>query len=202
MDGCFNDLTERKESVMYRRIPNFITVSRLALIVPLLVLSHWISSSARIHGLIFVLTLTVVISDWADGFLARRWRCVSDFGKVYDPIADKAVVLLYLPLVKAEMIHFLPVAILLFRDIWSTHLRAQARTVVPAMTSGKIKTAANLFFLCALIAAIPNKGSYFAFLADWRNILYWASSVTITVICVWSGIDYHRKIMPGSGLTG
>ena len=175
----------------YKQIPNIITLGRIVLTIPIVVLFGWISSSHLIQLLIFILTLICVISDFLDGHLARRWDCVSDFGKIHDPLADKMLVLLYVPLVSIGMIHFVPVSILLARDFLSTHLRTISKVITPAKTSGKIKTFVNLFFLCILIAAIPVKDSYFFFLDGLQITFFWVSGICISTVCIWSGIDYY-----------
>ena len=181
---------------MYRRIPNILTCCRLILTIPILLLFMVAPSSSRIHLLVFCLVLICALSDIFDGLLARLWNCVSDFGKIYDPLADKWLVLLFLPLIKLDLIHFLPVAILLMRDIYSTHLRSlYPHKVIAAKLSGKVKTIVNLTFLCLLTAAIPVEHSYFAFLADYGDTLYWSSGSLIIVVSIVSGVDYHYQIV-------
>lgn len=73
-----------REAIMYRHIPNTLTLSRFPLTVLFLTvhITGW-----RWNGL--VLIIVACITDWADGYLARRWKVVSDFGKNIDPYADK-----------------------------------------------------------------------------------------------------------------
>jgi len=123
-----------------------------------------------------------------------KWNCVSDLGKTLDPLADKWLVILYLPLVAKGVIGFLPVAILFLRDLSITYLRGQSGTVIPAKLSGKIKTAISLPLLCCLIAALPVPGSRLAYFQSWQVILDIAAYV-MAMACVWSGWDYAYQII-------
>ncbi|MEI6288549.1 MAG: CDP-diacylglycerol--glycerol-3-phosphate 3-phosphatidyltransferase [bacterium] len=180
---------------MHKHIPNVVTVMRMALVLPVMVLFCFASCSPNIHLILVILVVLACISDKLDGYLARRWNCVSEFGAQCDPLADKLVVLWYLPLVKMNLIHFIPVVVLLIRDIWSAHLRSLTPgQVVGAKFSGKIKTAVNLVFLCLLVGIWPVKGSYFFWLWPLSGFLYWTSAIVISTVCVWSGIDYWYKL--------
>ena len=64
-------------------IPNLITIFRLALIVPL-VMSYYFDYMTYLYVLLGV----VILTDFLDGFLARRLNQISDLGKLLDPIAD------------------------------------------------------------------------------------------------------------------
>lgn len=180
---------------MYRHIPNLITLSRIIVVPPTLILAFLIPNSPKIHLLVLLLTITIAVSDTLDGRLARRWHCVSDFGKKWDPIADKLAVMMYLPLVWLGMIHFIPVLVIFARDALSTFLRLWAKKAIAARFSGKVKTVVNLVCMCGLIAAVPVKGGYIPLLPDLAWLLYWLNGTTITAVCLWSGWDYYRALV-------
>jgi len=69
---------------MLRHIPNVITIFRLVLIVPIVMLLH-----EGLAGWALVLFFTASVSDGLDGFLARRYGWISAFGRMIDPAADK-----------------------------------------------------------------------------------------------------------------
>jgi len=77
-------------------LPNFLTLGRI-LMIPLLVAgillmakesSYWLARPS----ILITLFVLAVVTDFFDGFLARRWHVVSDFGRMIDPIADKLLV--------------------------------------------------------------------------------------------------------------
>jgi len=179
---------------MYKHIPNIITVCRLILALPLTVLAFWTMASPPLHLFVVLSAITLSLSDMFDGRLARRWHCTSKFGEKWDPIADKLTVLLYLPLVYLEMIHLIPVLLIFLRDLLSLGLRLAINQAVPARISGKIKTVANLIFMCLLFAAVPVQGNFVPLLATIQAPLYWISSLVISAICLWSGWDYIHAL--------
>ena len=181
---------------MYKHIPNFLTLARLVLAVPLLFLLFLPPTTPILHALAVALATFCAITDTIDGKLARRWHCESDFGKKADPFADKILVLAFIPLCYYRMIHFLPVVILFLRDGFSILLRRQyPHQVIAAKASGKIKTVINLVFLCFLVGAMPVRDSYFSWVNYIKDPLYYASGWTISIICIWSGIDYYKRIV-------
>jgi len=115
----------------------------------------------------FILFLIASLSDFLDGYLARKWHQVTSFGKFMDPIADKLLVdaclifLLTTPLWAAEQVTVVPVLvviILIGRDLIVDALRLVAvekGTVIAANIFGKMKTVAEMVAIC------------FVFLNDW-----------------------------------
>ena len=75
----------------YKQLPNWLTFLRLILIpVFVVVLIEPTRNSLNVAAVIFVLA---AITDYADGWLARRYKAVTDFGKLFDPLADKILVM-------------------------------------------------------------------------------------------------------------
>jgi CDP-diacylglycerol---glycerol-3-phosphate 3-phosphatidyltransferase len=79
---------------MYRQVPNLITISRLILTVVFFVLLNWHSPDTffRNMWIAFYVFLLAVGTDWLDGFLARRWKVESVFGRIVDPFVDKIMI--------------------------------------------------------------------------------------------------------------
>lgn len=143
----------------YKRIPNWLTFLRLALIPVFVVfLIEPSRASLNIAAVIFVLA---AITDYADGILARRYAAITDFGKLFDPLADKILVMAALvmlvsvrdetcvPLVPGWM-----VVLVLAREFWVTGLRAFAAkdgTVVSAKSGGKVKSFLQMVSILALL---------------------------------------------------
>jgi len=163
--------------------------------VPILILFFWIKDSPQIQLLVLALVVIATITDWLDGWWARKFNCISDFGKTHDPLADKWLVTLYIPLMAMGMIHFIPVTLLWLRDVTTTHLRSIYDGPLPARKSGKIKTAISFPLMCLLIATIPVTNGYLTIFTYLGGFLYWIGGITLSLLCIWSGIDYYIAVM-------
>ena len=175
-------------------LPNSLTIARIFL-VPLLVvvlltkLDNWwpFGFSKEIVGaLIFgVASLT----DWADGYLARRRQLVTDFGQWMDPLADKLLVTAALiSLVQLGLAPAWMVAIILGREFAVTVLRsvAYARGLrLPASGLGKTKLIAQVVAILALILGQGHLGQLFVI----GQIALWVA----TLVALISAIDYYRR---------
>lgn len=142
-------------------IPNILTSLRV-LLIPFLVLfyclpfswSYW--TAAAIFGL-------ASITDWLDGYLARRWKQNTPFGAFLDPVADKLLVAVALVLLVAHHSTLwltIPAAIIISREIvvsalreWMAELGSRAQVAVSNI--GKWKTAAQMAALFVLLANPP-----------------------------------------------
>ncbi|MFD1803074.1 CDP-diacylglycerol--glycerol-3-phosphate 3-phosphatidyltransferase [Mixta tenebrionis] len=142
---------------MQLNIPTWLTLFRVVLI-PFFVLAfylpfHW---GPMVCAIIFVVA---AITDWFDGFLARRWQQSTRFGAFLDPVADKVMVAMALVLV-AEQFHAwwitLPAATMIAREIIISALREWMaeigkRSSVAVSWIGKVKTTAQMLALVALL---------------------------------------------------
>lgn len=137
--------------------PNRLTVSRIVLtfVFMLALFSHGLI--AKIMA--FAVFLTASLTDWLDGYFARRDNEISDFGKLMDPIADKILVLsAFLAFIELGLVPAWMVVIIVFRELAVTGTRIMALTkniVLPAREGGKNKTfsqmAAIIIILISLI---------------------------------------------------
>jgi len=129
-----------------RTLPNLITMSRILLIVPILLLLD--NYSPRRSFTATLVYLLASLTDWLDGWLARRRKQVSLLGKFLDPLADKLMVssvLVYL--VSLDRVPAWLVVAILCREFTITGLRTIALTeglVLAASTEGKQKTALQM----------------------------------------------------------
>ncbi len=160
-----------------------ITLIRVAFIPAYLILMYLSSGQP---GLWMYLGLAVFviasITDYIDGYIARKYNQVSDFGKFLDPLADKLLVI-------AAMCMFCQwgvfpawaLMIVLTREFAVTGLRLVAvgnGTVIAAGQSGKVKTASTMIGLCVLMS-FPT--------VTW---LAWVVLGVIVVATVYSGVEY------------
>ena len=115
-------------------------------------------SNVAILWMALLFTLACV-TDWVDGWMARRFGLVSDLGKVLDPLADKILVLVFLPLLQMQVIHFFPVFIIFAREFAVMGLRvlsAKRGHNVASEFTGKLKTAVTLPVCGILFARVSD----------------------------------------------
>jgi len=142
---------------MQLNIPTWLTLLRVVMI-PFFVLAFYLpfAWAPLACALIFILA---AVTDWFDGFLARRWKQTTRFGAFLDPVADKVMVAIALVLV-AEYFHAwwitLPAATMIAREIIISALREWMaeigkRSSVAVSWIGKVKTTAQMLALVALL---------------------------------------------------
>ena len=136
--------------------PNILTLSRIFIIPVVIALFYWDSPTTR--WTMLGLFIAAGITDFFDGYIARRSNQVSPFGRFLDPIADKLLVAaLLLMLVGFERMStwaYLPAVVILTRELLVSGLReflAQTQVSVPVSTLAKWKTTLQMFALGFLI---------------------------------------------------
>lgn len=133
-------------------VPIAFTILRVFLAGLVVVLIFSAAFWAKIAALLAFLFAS--LTDWLDGYLARRWKQTSDLGALLDPIADKVLVLgVLLAFVRQGLIPFWMVAVIALREVLVTAARLwvmRRGVVLPAATEGKQKTALQM--LCLLLA--------------------------------------------------
>jgi len=182
---------------MIKYIPNSLTILRMIL-VPLFI---WLIFFAPFANSVFLATIVLIfacITDYFDGMLARKFKVVTNFGKIMDPLADKMLVLsalIALALPPINYISIFVVFIILFREISVSILRnynARKKIFIAANIWGKLKT---IFQMVGVIAALV----YYSFsqiIKGWNphqkcivlgfRVFFWVV-VFITII---SGLNY------------
>lgn len=166
-------------------LPNKLTLLRIILIpvfVVLLLLKYYYFSAA-----IFIIAS---ITDFLDGYIARKQNLVTNFGKLMDPLADKLLVTSALIcLVELGDIPAWMVIIILSREFTISILRAVAASegkVIAASKWGKFKT---IFQMIAIISILIRNYPFEGLHIPFSNIVLWIA-VILTLI---SGIDYIIK---------
>jgi len=178
-------------------LPNSITLARIFLTVFFVgVLSF---SWPYAFGAAFLLFLIASVTDFLDGYLARRLGLVTDFGKLMDPLADKILVISGLVLLAVA--HLLPawfVIVVLFREFLVTGMRMLAlaeQRVIAADRWGKLKTILQIVLVCLILGIEGLRELGWTRLAEFP-LWHWARDVTFylaLVITVGSGIGYLRN---------
>lgn len=144
----------------------------------------------------FAIFLFAALTDRVDGELARRNNLVTNFGKIADPIADKA--LTGMALVGLSYLGLLPwwvTIVIAFREILVTVLRmiVLRYAVIAASFGGKIKTVLQITAICFFI--IPwAQLSWFAPISDAIVVIGWVVMVAAVAITVWTGADYCIRV--------
>jgi CDP-diacylglycerol--glycerol-3-phosphate 3-phosphatidyltransferase len=174
-------------------LPNALTVGRIFLI-PLLVVVLLTKFDGRLifgvreelvgAGIFGIASLT----DFLDGYLARRRKQVTTFGQLMDPLADKLLITAaLLSLVQLDLAPAWVAAVILGREFFVTVLRSIAHgrgVVIPSSPLGKFKMLAEVVAILALILAQQNR--YFFVIG---TVALWVAMITALV----SGVDYYRK---------
>jgi CDP-diacylglycerol--glycerol-3-phosphate 3-phosphatidyltransferase/cardiolipin synthase len=180
-------------------IPNLVTLSRIILIPLLIGLYYFPDSWVTEHSRNVAATLVFIfagITDWLDGYLARRLNQMSAFGAFLDPVADKLivvgalVVLLYL-----NRVDMLVALIIVGREIAISALRewmarvGQAKSVAVAFV-GKLKTVTQMVAIPLLLYNDP----LFELLdCQWLGTVLINVAAVLTVV---SMLYYLRKALP------
>ncbi len=176
-------------------IPNILTAIRI-LLIPVFMVIFYLPSVWTNFACAIVFT-AAALTDWFDGYLARRWRQVSAFGAFLDPVADKlmvAVALILLVERNPTPALAIPAIVIISREItvsalreWMAELGARAQVAVSVI--GKFKTAVQMVAIVLLIYhedlwGIPIYTTGFV-------LLYVAAVLTL-----WSMFVYVRAAWP------
>lgn len=190
-------------------LPNLLTLSRIPLTfaIVLLVYCEWSGAATAA----FVLFIWCGVTDWLDGYLARKHGIVSSFGIFMDALTDKIFVLgVLVALTDARLVlqgsNFLPVLMFLLvltREFVITGMRLVAASrgvVVAAEKGGKVKTIMQIIALGAFLF-VPMLARDFAYWAGTDlgrfavavHHLGFALYAVAVVLTVWSGLSYLVK---------
>jgi CDP-diacylglycerol--glycerol-3-phosphate 3-phosphatidyltransferase len=176
----------------YKNLPNQLTVLRVAMI-PIFIAALMSGHSYMAAALFAAASLT----DALDGWIARKYSLVTNFGKLMDPLADKLLVVSALVcLVELGEIPAWMVIVILAREFAVTGLRSVAASegvVIAAGLSGKLKTVFQMIAILAILLEnqpFERLGFPFATLALWIAL----------ALTVYSGAEYmikSRKLFGG-----
>lgn len=168
---------------------NMITLGRIALI-PIFMYSA-ISEGARGNIVALCLFAIASFSDAIDGYVARRFNQITDFGKLVDPLADKLLVMsALLILLEQGQLRAWHCVVILAREFTVSSLRSIAASkgvVLAASKWGKLKTTSQLICILYMLAGfndVPLFGDF-----TLKHILVWV----MLILTVYSGYDYLRR---------
>jgi CDP-diacylglycerol--glycerol-3-phosphate 3-phosphatidyltransferase len=146
-------------------IPTGLTLARVAAI-PLLIVAFYLPGDLS-HTVSAILFALASITDWLDGYLARRWKQTSSFGAFLDPVADKvlvAVALILLLQADPRVLLAVPMAIIIGREITISALREWMamlgeRTSVAVTQVAKFKTTFQMIAIAFMLWQHPEFGA-------------------------------------------
>lgn len=172
-----------------RNLPNYLTIIRM-LSIPIIVMTFYFEGSKLAHRLGGAIFAFASLTDFFDGYLARKYNLISMFGRMFDPIADKVLVgCVLLMLVKTGRADEVPCLLILARELIVAGLReflAQVKVSVPVSNLAKIKTFIQMTAITMLI--VGSAGSGIVILDFVGHVSLWiAAMLTVT-----SGYSYLK----------
>jgi len=179
----------RGESKGLVNVANSLTLLRIVLVplfVVLMVASDMTRPGYRVAAALAFIVAS--LTDFADGYIARSFNQITSFGKVADPIADKALTGTTLVLLSlyGELAWWVTVVIGV-REVGVTALRFWVirRAVLPASRGGKVKTVLQILAIAWYIWPFPDG-------LVWVGVVLMAAAVVVTVV---TGVDYVVRVV-------
>jgi len=165
---------------------NKLTILRI-LLIP--VFMYFVYKGTDISKVIAMFVFIIAsVTDTLDGYIARKYNQVTNFGKIFDPIADKVLVLAALiPLVQFGMLAGWVVIVLLAREFivggFRNVVSAAGGKVIAASIIGKLKTISQIVLICVLLV----RWVWFGFISFPFEYIFIAITI---ILSLWSMADY------------
>lgn len=182
-------------------LPNLLTLSRIPILF--LIVGFLYAPFPGASTIAFIFFVIGALTDWADGYFARKQGLVSNFGKLMDALTDKVFMVgLFITLLAMNVLEgwALPLLLLILsREFLITGLRlvaASSGIVLAAEKSGKHKTVSQIVSAIMLLLAIAVQKDFGSLPPIIGDMLYWggvAFFVIATVLTVSSGTQYMIK---------
>ena len=197
-------------NLSWMNLPNLLTLSRIPLMLVVIAFLYpppgsslpWLRTSA------LVIFLFAALTDWLDGWLARKFGQVSEFGKFMDALSDKVLTLgMFISLLALDEIArwaLFPILLILSREFLITGLRLVAAgrgKTLAAEKVGKLKTVIQLTCICLFLGKMAVENDFTGifspeFQDNLTQLLLFGGRITLiaaTIITVLSGILYLAK---------
>ena len=181
-------------------LPNKLTVFRLCM-VPVFLICLCVPlpiGDTALRSITAAIFAVVSLTDMIDGKIARKYNLITDFGKFMDPLADKFLVISAMLGILAKYDYLRSVfiwaaAVVIFRELAVTSIRLVAAQksgmVVAASWLGKVKTVTQMTCILAILlepVILP-----FPLFTEY-HLLSYVTMAAMTVMTLWSGIDYLK----------
>src|SRR6201995_3178009 len=191
-------------------LPNALTILRIVLVPVFAVAFVMPGDAARLVA--FLVFVIAGVSDWLDGFAARKLKAGSDFGRMLDPIADKVLIAVALMMLVAEgtfrrvnpdtgdsvfsLLRLVPALIILSREILVSGLReflAGTRVSVPVTAIAKIKTGVQMVAIGEMILTPLADKFYPGFPGESYSAVAYILLWVAAALTVYTGAGYFRR---------
>lgn len=198
-------MTEARAQPSNLNVPNVLTTLRIVM-VPFFgfALLQDGGDSALWRWVAFAIFAVAMITDKIDGDIARKHDLVTDFGKIADPIADKAITgMAFIGLSIVGDVWWWVTIVVLVREWSVTLLRLSIlrQVVIAASRSGKIKTTLQAVALSGLTWPLPHGDAHGGAFDFWPGplgeVLFYLGQVCLAgavVATVWSGYEFFRDV--------
>ena len=172
--------------------PNAITIVRVLLVPVFVVLAYSDSDTGVLWSLIVFGIAS--LSDFVDGYLARRWDITSPFGEWADPLADKLLIgAALVVLVDLRAFPLWAALVIAVREVivqWIRAVIVKRGGALPASPAAKLKTVLQI-------------GMVGWWLVPWESLnpVHWAWVAAVVIATLWSGADYvsgYRRVQEGT----
>jgi len=189
-----------KNDLEFDNLPNRLTLFRMLMIPVIVMCLYWeLDAPVEIafmenylHVISFIIFILASITDFFDGYIARKRNIVTVFGSFLDPIADKfLVVSTIIMLMYLDRIHPLMVTLLVLREMYMTSLRLLALSEevdVPVSSMGKWKTGTQMVAIPMLLLGIELWGIDLIMLGT--ALLYLSA-----LLSLWSALQYSLSML-------
>ena len=147
-----------------KNLPNILTILRIILILPIIFLLESKNITA-----VWYLIIVAGITDYLDGFFARKYNLESKYGSIIDPLADKIIIIIPLIwLCKQNIIPFWSLSLITIREFIITAFRSISNNGMPALRFAKYKTLLLFISLIFIYSPITEVNTI-----DTGLIFYW-----------------------------
>ncbi len=180
------------------KLPNILSGIRMVLAPVFLVL--WFQDEFLLKAIGLAVYIVAAVTDYYDGYFARKYGVYSDFGAFLDPLADKFLTFsgfIVLPFIALDQFPWWAIALIIIRDTVITILRVymkRRKTTMVTRFTAKIKTTIQMIFLyMGLVVGLFQGVNFFA--GDWvawilsTDIMLYLM-IFVTSVTVYSGLEY------------
>lgn len=186
-------------------LPNKLTMGRIVLVIPFILCLEIFDKNIYMDLLAALFFGAAALTDFLDGYIARKKNLITDFGKLMDPLSDKILVLAALIIfVEKGYIWSWMVIIIIAREFLVTGIRIIAASkgeVIPADKIGKYKTATQMIAIPMIIFTksdtlydfFQNFSIDIIAIADFNVTLSNLLMIIPLILTIWSGVEYIEK---------